>query len=145
MMSKILSTALALCTAALAAGTAHAQPLTFEKVWTHGHTTPGQVSEIPAYDAQTHTIWVAGVLGADVLGADTGDLIEHIDVTSSGFVNSVAIYNGLAALAVEAAPDRRNPGKVLLYDTGTRAQPGRLRGDRPPGAASRVEYGLVTR
>ena len=25
-------------------------PLLFTKLWTHGHTTPGQVSEIPAFD-----------------------------------------------------------------------------------------------
>ena len=82
-------------------------PLTFTRLWTHGHTTPGQVSEIPAFDAKTDTIWVAGVVGVDVLDGATGRLIEHIDVTGSGLVNSVAIHNGLAAFAVEAAPDRR--------------------------------------
>jgi DNA-binding beta-propeller fold protein YncE len=94
--------------------------LTFTRLWTHGHTAPGQVSEIPAFDAKTNTIWVAGVVGVDVLDGATGALIEHIDVTGSGFVNSVAIHNGLAAFAVEAAPDRRNPGVVLFYDTRTR-------------------------
>jgi len=77
--------------------------------WTHGHAAAGQVSEIPAFDARTNTVWVAGVVGVDVLDAATGDLIKHIDVTKYGFVNSVAIHNGLAALAVEAAPDRRKP------------------------------------
>ncbi len=92
----------------------------FTWVWTHGHTTPGQVSEIPAFDARTNTVWVAGVVGVDVLDAETGALVEHIDVTPWGFVNSVAIYNGLAALAVEAAPDRRAPGRVVFFDTTTR-------------------------
>jgi len=101
----------------------------FTKMWTHGHTTPGQVSEIPAYDAKTNTIWVAGIVGVDVLDAASGDLVKHIDVTAHGAVNSVAIFNGLAALAVEAPSfnastcptcDRRNPGKVLFYDTRTR-------------------------
>jgi len=99
-------------------------PLTFTRLWTHGHTTPGQVSEIPAFDAKTDTIWVAGVVGVDVLDGATGTLIEHIDVTGSGLVNSVAIHNGLAAFAVEAAPDRRKPGVVLFYDTRTRRQLG---------------------
>jgi hypothetical protein len=89
-------------------------------VWTHGHTTPQQVSEIPAFDARTNTVWVAGVVGVDVLDAATGELVEHIDVTPWGFVNSVAIYNGLAAFAVEAAPDRRAPGRVVFFDTTTR-------------------------
>ena len=78
-------------------------PLSFTKLWTHGHTTPGQVSEIAAFDHRTNTIWVAGVVGVDVLDRETGTLIEHIDVTGYGLVNSVAIHNGLAAFAIEAA------------------------------------------
>jgi len=94
--------------------------LTFDKLWTHGHTTPGQVAEIPAFDLKTNTLWVAGVVGVDVLNAVTGELVEHIDVTPYGFVNSVAIHNGLAALAIEASPDRRAPGSVLFFNTRTR-------------------------
>jgi len=101
--------------------------LTFTKLWTHGPTTPGQVSEIPAFDPTTNTIWVVGIVGVDVVEADTGALVTHIDVTPHGAVNSVAISNGLAALAIEAASqsaacpscDRRNPGTVLFYDTAT--------------------------
>ena len=99
--------------------------LSFTKVWTYGHTTPGQVSEIPAFDKRTNTVWVAGIVGVDVLDAATGTLVDHIDVTGIGFVNSVAIHQGLAALAVEAgAPDRRNPGVVLFYDTRSRTRIG---------------------
>src|SRR5687767_14959027 len=91
--------------------------LSFTKLWTHEHTIAGQLSEIPAFDQRTNTIWVAGVVGVDVLDAETGTLVEHIDVTGYGLVNSVAIHNGLAALAIEASPDRRNPGVVAFYDT----------------------------
>ncbi len=116
--------------------------ITFTKLWTHGHATPGQVSEIPAFDNRTNTIWVAGVVGVDVLDADTGALLKHIDVTPHGAVNSVAIHNGLAALAVEAASqssacpscDRRDPGKVLFYDTRTRL---------PSGDITEVEVGSL--
>ena len=98
-------------------------PLTFTKQWTYSHAegTPDQVSEIPAYDRLTNTIWVAGVVGVDVLDAMSGSLITHIDVTQYGFVNSVAISNGIAALAIESSLDRRNPGKVVLYDTRTQS------------------------
>lgn len=98
-------------------------PLTFTKQWTYSHAegTPDQVSEIPAYDRLTNTIWVAGVVGVDVLDAMSGNLITHIDVTQYGFVNSVAISNGIAALAIESSLDRRNPGKVVLYDTRTQS------------------------
>ena len=83
---------------------------------------PGQVSEIPAYDPRTNTIWVAGVVGVDVLDAKTGTLVQHIDVTGYGLVNSVAIHDGLAALAIEAGtPDRRRPGVVVFYNTRKRA------------------------
>ena len=99
--------------------------LSFTKLWTHPHTTPGQLSEIPAYDHHTNTVWVAGVVGVDVLHATTGALVEHLDITHDGLVNSVAIHNGLAAFAVEAGPpNRRRPGVVVFYDTRTRQRVG---------------------
>ena len=99
--------------------------ISFTKLWTHSHTTTGQVSEIPAFDSRTNTVWVAGVVGVDVLHGETGALVAHIDVTGYGLVNSVAIHNGLAALAIEAGPpDRRRPGVVVFYDTRTRVSIG---------------------
>lgn len=108
-------------------------PLTFTRVWTHAHATMGQLAEIPAYDARTHTIWVAGVVGVDVLDAGSGELIEHIAIPACGpsaappcgTVNSVAIHNGLAAFAVESAP-RTAPGSVAFYDTRSRTPAGHV-------------------
>jgi len=117
---------------ALAEGNGSAdRNLDFEWLWTHAHETEGQISEIPAYDPRTNTLWIAGVVGVDVLDAATGELRRHIDVTPHGHVNSVAIHNGIAAFAIEAFSlpptdtepaqgDRRRPGKVVLYDTRTR-------------------------
>ena len=117
---KRCALATAILALTLTMGTGATEPaFTFTKLWTHGHETPGQISEIPAFDRKTNTIWVAGVVGVDVLDAATGDLVAHIDVTDYGFVNSVAIHNGLAAFAVEAPGDRRNAGTVLFYDTDT--------------------------
>jgi DNA-binding beta-propeller fold protein YncE len=104
----------------VAAASPHKRALAFTKLWTHAHTTPGQVSEIPAFDSKTNTVWIAGVVGVDVLDVETGALIEHIDVTPHGFVNSVAAHHGIAAFAIEAAPDRRLPGVVVFYNTRTR-------------------------
>jgi hypothetical protein len=99
--------------------------ISFTKLWTHNHSTAGQLSEIPAFDHRTNTVWVAGVVGVDVLDGETGALVEHIDVTPYGLVNSVSIHNGLAAFAIEAGPpDRRLPGVVVLYDTRTRQRVG---------------------
>jgi hypothetical protein len=92
--------------------------LIFTKQWTFNHAAvaPGQVSEIPAFDKRTNTLWVAGVVGVDVLDAETGMLVKHIDLTPYGFVNSVAIHNGQAAFAIES-PLRTDPGMVMFYDT----------------------------
>ncbi len=106
----------------LSLGADQPRSVSFSKLWTYGHgvTTPGQVSEIPAYDPRTNTVWVAGVVGVDILDAGSGALLGHLDVTAHGAVNSVAISHGIAALAVEALGDRRNPGVVLFFDTRTR-------------------------
>lgn len=119
MKMSVLTTAALAATASVSAH-AFELKLTYDKLWTHTHTTPGQVSEIPAFDAKTNTVWVAGVVGVDVLNAATGALIEHIDLTAYGAINSVAIHDGLAAFAIEATGDRRNPGSVVLFDTRTR-------------------------
>ena len=56
----------------------------------------------------------------DVLNASTGSRLGHIDVSSFGSVNSVAISNGVAALAIEST-NRTGNGIVQLYDTTTRS------------------------
>jgi hypothetical protein len=96
-----------LLAAALAPGMeAAAGPIvSVDKVWStnHGQTglNTGVTSEIAAFDAATNTIWVAGVVGVDVLNAGTGALVQHIDTSGFGSVNSVAIKNGVAAFAIE--------------------------------------------
>lgn len=108
--------------------------ISFSKQWTYAHgAIAGQVSEIPAFDKRTNTLWIAGVIGVDVLDARTGKLIQHIDTTAHGSVNSVAIKHGVAAIAVEAS-NRTTPGVVLFYDTKTRA---------PSAGVNSVEVGAL--
>ena len=77
--------------------------LSFTKAWTYSHAPiAGQVSEIPAYDPKTRTLWIAGIVGVDVLDAATGALVDHIDTTTYGSINSVAITDGVAAFAIES-------------------------------------------
>lgn len=90
------------------------------KAWTYTHTTAGQSAEIVAFDALTNSLWVAGVVGVDVLNASNGSLIQHIDTSSYGSINSVAIHNGVAAFAIESNM-RTNPGIVQFYDTSSRS------------------------
>ena len=125
-MKKTTLTTAVLATAFSLSAAATELELTYTKLWTYKHTTQGQVGEIPAYDSKTNTIWVAGIVGVDVVDVATGTLVQHIDVTPHGFVNGVAIHNGLAALAIEARStptegDRRGLGSVLFYDTRTRS------------------------
>jgi len=94
--------------------------VTFSKAWFHTSPTAGQTAEISAFDATTNTLWVAGVKGVDVLNARTGALVQHIDTTSFDTINSVAIRNGVAAFAIEAAINTSN-GIVQLYNTATRS------------------------
>jgi len=98
------------------------------KEWTYSHSaTPvsGLLAEIAAYDAITNTIWVAGVVGVDVLNATNGSLVQHINFNTpalgfSGSINSVAIKNGVAAFAIENAT-KTSAGAVQLYDTTSRS------------------------
>ena len=94
------------------------------KLWTtnHGITglNTGVTSEISAFDSSTNTLWVAGVVGVDVLNASTGALVQHI--AASG-INSVAIKNGVAAFAVENSV-RNTPGTVQFYNTSDRTWTG---------------------
>ncbi len=121
MMKGINASLVAVAAALLpSAVSAESSTLTFTKLWTYSHAPiAGQVSEIPAYDPKTRTLWIAGVVGVDVLDAATGTLVDHISTTVYGFVNSVAIRNGVAAFAIESSP-RTEAGKVLFYSTRSR-------------------------
>ena len=80
-------------------------------------------AEIGAYDALTSTLWVSGVSGVDVLNVTASGLTfnSRIDVSSFGAINSIAIYNGVAAFAIESTTNRELPGVVQFYDTSTRS------------------------
>ena len=123
----VLRLGLVLAIAASVPTFADARDVEVRRVWQYAHASggvAGQKSEIVAYDDRTDTLWVAGIVGVDVLDRATGELVAHIDVTSFGAVNSVAIHDGLAALAIESTVDRTLPGRVVFYDTWTRRQDG---------------------
>ena len=88
---------------------------TFTHASSHGGTT-GFLSEIVAHDKLNGQLWVSGVTGVDILNASNGSLVGHIDISAFGSINSVAIHNGIAALALESST-RTAPGIVQLYDT----------------------------
>lgn len=93
------------------------------KSWTFSHTSTGVTSEISAFDSVSNTLWVAGVVGVDVLDMTDGSLVQHINTTGFGNINSIAIHDGVAAFAIESTT-KTNPGIVQFYDTTTRSLAG---------------------
>jgi hypothetical protein len=91
------------------------------RAWTAQHSgVGGFLSEIVSFDSSTNSLWVSGVTGVDVLNASNGSLIQRIDTTGWGSVNSVAIKNGIAAFAIESST-KTNNGSVVLFNTSTRS------------------------
>jgi DNA-binding beta-propeller fold protein YncE len=79
-------------------------------------------AEIVAHDPQTQRLFVVNSAAAavDVLNiADPAEpvLLETIDASAEGAgANSVAVFGGVAAVAIEAEA-KTDPGKVVFYDT----------------------------
>lgn len=119
-----IAAAIAAC---LATGPAlAASPFTFGHEWTFTHAaaavSQAQGAEIVAWDALSRNLWVIGTSstgssGIDLLSLD-GSFVSSIDLQSIGGVNSVAIANGTAAVAI-TAPFKTDPGFVRFYDTTT--------------------------
>ncbi|MCC2970957.1 choice-of-anchor I family protein [Massilia sp. IC2-476] len=94
--------------------------LTMEKIGSYNGGKAG-AAEITAFDAASKRLFVVnGANGTvDVLDLSTPSapkLVGTINVSSLGSgVNSVAIHDGLVALAIEAAP-KTSPGTVAFYN-----------------------------
>ena len=76
-------------------------------------------SEIAAYDKQSRRVFVTNAVSrsVDIVDVSTPAAptrIERIDVTALGTPNSVAIEDGLVAVAIEA-PVKTDPGLVAFY------------------------------
>ncbi|MDP2388423.1 MAG: choice-of-anchor I family protein [Bacteroidota bacterium] len=79
-------------------------------------------AEISAYDVMSKRIFIANSIGSklDIVNFSNPAspvLINSIDVTPYGAINSVAVKNGLVALAIENSINRQDSGKVVFLDT----------------------------
>ncbi|WP_436831206.1 choice-of-anchor I family protein [Parapedobacter sp. DT-150] len=95
-------------------------PATFAEIGTLDIGDVG-AAEISAYDPSTKRLFVVnngGVNKIDVIDmADPSNLtVIHSIPTNSGAVNSVSVYNGLLAAAIES-PNKQQPGNVTVYHT----------------------------
>jgi hypothetical protein len=109
--------------------------LKLEKIGTH-ETGKYLVSaaEIPAFDAASQRVFVvnsqAGALDVIDLSNPTNPaFVQQLGAADFGFVNSVAVQNGLVAVAIQA-PVKTDPGRMVLY----RASDLTLLGSVPVGA-----------
>lgn len=78
-------------------------------------------SEISAFDAITKTLYTVNVESNEISVNNISNLdvpvVESpIDLSPYGAPNSIAVFEGKLAVAVEADP-KQNPGKVLLFNT----------------------------
>lgn len=128
MKNTQLASAIALAIASTSAGSAvvfrHSHEWTFNHIAANGSSSLG--SEIVSYDSVNDRLWVVGTDanagnrgfgGIDVLNL-AGQLVRAFDTTALGGVNSVAVKNGQAAVAI-TAPVKTNPGLVRIYDAGS--------------------------
>lgn len=79
-------------------------------------------AEISAYDALSKNLYIANSIGAkldivDFANPAAPTLISSINISSYGNINSVAVNNGLVALAIENATNPQDSGKVVFLDT----------------------------
>jgi DNA-binding beta-propeller fold protein YncE len=112
------------------ASSAHATDFEYNHEWTFHHTASNNShamgSEIVSYDETNDRLWVIGtdanaanqgLGGIDILDI-SGQLIHSIDTKNLGGINSVAVKDNQAAVAI-SAPDKTAPGLVRFYDATT--------------------------
>jgi hypothetical protein len=98
-----------------------ASALNITRLSSLGNSTNNFGAEIPAYDPASRRLFVTGPNNrldiADISNPASPIRLPSIDLSSYGAgVNSVAIKNGIVALAMEANPITNN-GSVVFFDT----------------------------
>ncbi|KZD09075.1 choice-of-anchor I family protein [Oceanibaculum pacificum] len=91
--------------------------LGFTTLWTTDNSgaTAG-TAEIVAIDTESGRLYSVGGNGIDVMDPETGEILFGIDTSDFGDATSVAVKNGILAVAVAGA-DKTDPGTVRFYDT----------------------------
>src|SRR5690349_21143595 len=111
------------CSLAVSAAPLRALDMSLTPIGTHTNGPPYGLSdaEIVAHDPGTQRLYVGNARDIRIDVIDISDptnptKIEHVDMSSYGaVVNSVAVKNGLIAVAVEAAA-KTDPGVVVFLN-----------------------------
>ena len=106
--------AMALASTLGASAVQAAPALQFQQVWTQA----GQGSEIVAIDMASGRVFNTYGGGVEVRDVNDGGLIDTIAVPGAGGVQSVAVKNGIVAIAA-SAPTKTDAGFVAFYDSST--------------------------
>jgi hypothetical protein len=84
---------------------------------------PAQINsaEISAYDSASKRVFIANSMGSkldivNLANPSAPALISSIDITPYGGINSVAVKNGIVAMAIENAANKQTNGKVVFLD-----------------------------
>ena len=116
--------AVAVVATCIATPAAADSPLELNVLGTYSTGLGEASSEIAAYDQQSRRVFVTNAVSrtvdiVDVSTPATPTRIERIDVSALGTPNSVAIEDGLVAVAIEA-PVKTDAGLVAFYDASGR-------------------------
>ena len=122
--------AIAIIAALASASASAANGFTSSHEWSFNHTAANgsnaMGSEIVSYDSINNRLWVAGTDanqanighgGIDILDL-LGNLVGSFSTSALGGINSVAVKNNQAAVAI-TAPTKTDPGLVRLYNATT--------------------------
>ena len=77
---------------------------------------PDYSAEIGAWDPMTRNIFVSGGLGFEVLGL-SGSVLHSLNTTAYGEINSIAISDGVAAVAFANSFNKGLAGSVQFFST----------------------------
>ncbi len=121
-LSMMASAVLLSAAATPALGSASFQSIS--KLWsttstgTASNSSPDFSSEISAWDPVSRTIFSAGGRGVELLNLN-GTVHSFFDTASFGEINSISIFNGIAAMSFANAANKGLDGTVQFFNTQT--------------------------
>ncbi|MEE4659809.1 MAG: hypothetical protein V2J89_05025, partial [Halieaceae bacterium] len=99
---------------AMGGGIAHAAPmLKFDQQWTQ----IGAGAEIVAIDVPSGRVFTTTGGSVEIRRISDGALLGSFTVPGAGGINSVAVGNGVVAIAAEGAGGAQDIGKVAFFNT----------------------------
>jgi len=97
--------------------------LTFQKIGSFSNGTGDEgFAEISAFDPITNKLFIVNPNDTEISVWDISNPampVAGTDITVSGIPNSVSVYNGIVAIALENAADKQANGTIATYNSDT--------------------------